>query len=296
MIQTNLNYIYVSCSYIALIDVLCAFAFYSINSRVITKPIIENIINSSYESKSCIIGKSCFHPVLEKNKSKSNLSLNDENKFIPNDYFISNIFNFIVIRGANASGKTTYMKQLGLLLILSQCGCFVPCEFFKFSIRKYLYTKFDSNDSLEDNRGSFIKSILEIQKAITNNISYPLILLDEPFDNSENLDNLCITLSIIDKINLIQNTPFIIMSSHNSNMNILSSLYYNIIVGNMEVEYKQDSMNFLYKFDFLNPLDNIEKNNEEDEDNLSKDLNSENYGIILANMLGYPKEIIDVLI
>ena len=64
----------------------------------------------------------------------------------------------------------------------------------------------------------------------------------------------------------------------------------------MEVEYKQDSMNFLYKFDFLNPLDNIEKNNEEDEDNLSKDLNSENYGIILANMLGYPKEIIDVLI
>jgi DNA mismatch repair ATPase MutS len=413
MIQKNLSFIHIACSYIALMDVLCAFAFYALNTKTICKPIIldnnepwaffpektessdceinkilnsnsnnfknnlqysnkSSILNSEYKSssnynynsdynytninnnnknisnkysssaqaqpKSYLIGKNCFHPVLEKgniilsvyNTNEDNLSSYNNRrkknnfggedkpkKFIPNDYFISDLFNFLVIRGANASGKTTYMKQLALLVILAQCGCYVPCDYFKFSLRKYLFTKFDCSDSMEDNKGSFVRTILEIQKMITNNVSYPLFLLDEPFDNSEHMENLCITLSIIDKINEIKNTPFLVVSSHNSNLNLLSSLYTNILIGNMEVEFKRNSLNFLYKFDFTNPLDDLKnkKNNDlnKNEDykvldsqrkddfeyqktEEAKKFSSENYGIILADMLGFPKEMINVRI
>jgi len=396
-IQKNLSYVHLVSSYIALIDVLCSFAFYAINTKTICKPILlDNYISSStqgqneekiynnssiinlenldkdssfsnksiYENKNCqsdlmkkqfaspksksfLIGRKCYHPVLEKGNIifstyNTNENLNDykicnkrkninneeaKPKFIPNDYYITELFNFLVIRGANASGKTTYMKQLALLIILSQCGCFVPCEYFKFSIRKYLFTKFDCSDSIEDNKGSFIKTILEIQKTISNNISYPLILLDEPFDNSETIENFCITLSIIERINQIKNTPLVILSSHNSNLNLLSSMFFNIIIGNMEVEFKQDSLNFLYKFEFLNPMEDVKKNKknydvlkdsnltnndsypqynlsfqDETEKNMkmfdenieNRCFNTENYGIVLANMLGFPKEMINV--
>jgi len=257
MIQKNLSYIHIASSHIALIDVLCSFAFYAINTKTISKPIIidnnepwgfcpeksessvlnacelndnnknnynsYNLNNSNIQdscqsstfisnftypisnnnisnnnkysfgalsrSKAYLIGRKCYHPVLEKgniilnvyntnddsntynNRGKKNTFRSEDTpkKFIPNDYYISDLFNFIVIRGANASGKTTYMKQLALLVILAQCGCFVPCEFFKFSLRKYLFTKFDCSDSIEDNKGSFVRTILEIQKMITSN-------------------------------------------------------------------------------------------------------------------------------
>lgn len=321
----------------------------------------DNIENKLiFPPKSYIIGRECYHPILEKSNliiplefekkfKKKKIRINENcinsdksTSFVPNNYYITNLFNCLIIRGANAAGKTTYIKQLALLVILAQCGSFVPCAYFKLSLRKYLLTKFDSNDSIEDGKGTFLKSVVEIQKAISPNITYPLILLDEPFDSSTNLENLSLTLSLIEKINSIDNGPFIIISSHNSELSYLSALFFNVLLGNMAVEFNQDSLNFLYKFDFENPmlntkfysmidkkeinnLENInlsfeqdlgEKENEdkytnyksskkskskgnknENQHNINRrEFNLDDYGILLAKMLGYPDKMIDVFI
>jgi DNA mismatch repair protein MSH4 len=274
MLQRNINYLYVFSSYIALLDVLCAFADYSISTRT-TKPVID--VN---KSSPFILGKNCRHPIID------TTMLNQDCHFVPNDYFMTSHFNILLLRGANASGKTTYMKQLALLTILAQIGCYIPSDYFEFTLRKFLYTKFSNNDNLEEGRGKYIEEITEIQKIISNNHANSLILLDEPFDNSNSRENFALSVAILDSFTQKYNKSFIIISSHNHSLNQLGCFYFNIMTATMEVEYLEDSLTFLYKFRYNNPVKLI--------DSLKKDSLNDIYGIILANMLGYNDFIIEV--
>jgi len=289
-IRKNINYLYVFCSYIATLDVICAFAEYSKASNAV-KPIINN--DKKYPF---VFAKNCRHPLYEKHMNNNRTGYNETLGYVPNDYFFTFHFNILLLKGANASGKTTYMKQLGLITILAQIGCFVPCNYFEFSLRKFLYTKFGSSDNLEENKGTFVKEIIDIQKAITNNLSDSLILLDEPFDNSDSIENLSLSISVLDQFNTKFNKSFVIISSHNNSLSQLGSFYFNVITGSMIVDYSEDHLNFLFKFKFTNPIyvkavnEINHNNNVSGDNNLTKE---ENYGIILAKMIGFDKEIID---
>jgi DNA mismatch repair protein MSH4 len=275
MLQRNINYLYVLSSYIALLDVLCAFADYTLSTKA-TKPIPD--INKNFPF---ILGKNCRHPLLEKTTYFEN------NQFIPNDYFMTSHFNILLLRGANASGKTTYMKQLALLTILAQIGCFIPGDYFEFTIRKFLYTRFSNNDNIEEGRGKFIEEVTEIQKVISNNHSNSLILLDEPFDNTNSKENFGLSVAILDSFTHKYNKSFIIISTHNHSLSQLSCFYFNIMTATMEVEYSDDSMAFLYKFRYNNPIKLV--------DSIKQDSLNDIYGIILANMLGFNEFIIEVV-
>jgi DNA mismatch repair protein MSH4 len=274
MLQGNINYLYVLSSYIALLDVLCAFTDYSINTRT-SKPIIDN--NKSFPF---YLGKNCRHPIIDMNM------LTAESQFVPNDYFMTSHFNILLLRGANASGKTTYMKQLALLTIMAQIGCFIPGDYFEFTLRKFLYSKFSNNDNLEEGKGKFIEEITEVQKVISNNHANSLILLDEPFDNSNTKENFALSIAILDSFTHKYNKSFIVISSHNHSLSQLGCFYFNIMTATMEVEYSENSMTFLYKFRYNNPIKLI--------DSLKKDSLNDIYGVILANMLGYDDYIIQV--
>lgn len=310
IIQKNVNYLYVFSSYVALLDVICAFAEYCKLNIKIVKPIINNgNISSSQMKKNnnpFIFGKNCRHPLYEKTYSTISNNNNNsyfDNFFVPNDYLLTCQFNILLLKGANASGKTTYMKGLALLTILAQIGCFVPCDYFEFSLRKFLYTKFDSNDNVEENRGTYIKEIIEIQKVVINHLNESLILLDEPFDNSDSKENLALSMAMLDQFTNKFSKSFVIISSHNNSLTQLGLFYFNIILGTMVVEFTDETMNFLYKFRFNNQ---IKKNNQicESEqislNNITSNFNSsqensfyeENYGIILANMIGLNRDII----
>jgi DNA mismatch repair protein MSH4 len=309
IIQKNVNYLYVFSSYVALLDVICAFAEYSKLNVKVVKPIINNgNINNSQMRRNLnpfIFGKNCRHPLYEKTYSTianhhSNTCVS--NFFVPNDYLLTSHFNILLLKGANASGKTTYMKGLALLTILAQIGCFVPCDYFEFSLRKFLYTKFDSNDNVEENRGTYIKEIIEIQKVITNHLNDSLILLDEPFDNSDSKENLALSMAVLDQFTNKFTKSFVIISSHNNSLTQLGLFYFNIVIGTMVVEFTDEAMNFLFKFRFNNPIKKGEHSYESEQPtmnniinfNLSQEnsYNEENYGIILANMIGLNKDII----
>ena len=98
---------------------------------------------------------------------------------------MSDIHNFALITGANGSGKTTYLKQFALCIILGQMGCYIPCSSALISTVSHILTRFNSyDDSLEDNAGSFCLEMKEIEYIVENLGSRALVLIDELADNS----------------------------------------------------------------------------------------------------------------
>lgn len=276
-LKKKCNYLYVLSSHIASIDMLCAFVDYSISGIQTVRPLIY----AASPNGSFIYGKNCRHPILEKHLLSS--TTNTFN-IIPNDYYLINHFNLLLLKGPNASGKTTYMKQIALIIILAQIGCFVPCDFFMFSLRNFIYTRFDTNDSIIENKGAFVKQIIDIQKVILNKTNNSLILLDEPFENTSSYDVLSIAISFLDMLTMLFNDSFIIISSHNKILTQLSEFYLNAITGSMVVEFKENGIDFLFKFKYV--CGNNSNHNEKDE-------MEKNYGVVLAEMIGYNKEMIE---
>ena len=293
-LKNNINLLYSLSSFIANLDIICAFTEYAINNFICSRPLINNISKDF----SYIYGKNCCHPLLNKIFTlKSNNSNGMDNyiqdNIIPNDYFFINQFNLLLLKGPNASGKTTYMKQLALLIILAQIGSFVPCTYFSFNCRNFLYSNFNLNSISRDInnnqeyyndknliKGSFIKQITEIQNVINNkNYNKSLILLDEPFENTHSQLMIEIIISLMDLFSKNLNSSFVIISSHNDIVNRLSSFYFHSILGTMTVDINDETkdFDFLYKFKFT-PQYSFDSHENKKE--------IENYGINLSKIIG----------
>jgi DNA mismatch repair protein MSH4 len=77
-------------------------------------------------------------------------------KFVPNDTFIYNGNNLQIVTGPNASGKSTYLRQVPLLAILAQMGCFVPAEYASFRLMDKLLTQLSTEDDIGHNASTFM--------------------------------------------------------------------------------------------------------------------------------------------
>ena len=298
-LKNNITLLYSLSGFIANLDIICAFTEYAINNLFCSRPLINQIDKDI----SYIYGKNCCHPLLNKIFSYKGNNGNGvdnyiQDNIIPNDYFFINQFNLLLLKGPNASGKTTYMKQLALIIILAQIGSYVPCAYFSFNCRKFLYSNFNLNSISKDInnnqeyynnktniKGSFIKQITEIQ-SIINNKSYnkSLILLDEPFDNTHSQLMIEIIISLMDLFSKNLNSSFIIISSHNDIVNRLSSFYFHSILGSMKVEINNENRDFefLYKFKFT-PQYSFD---------LHENKEIQNYGINLSKIIGLNQDII----
>ena len=299
-LKSNITLLYSLSGFIANLDIICAFTEYAVNNLICSKPLINEIS----ETIPYIYGKNCCHPLLNKvhiykgNNENNNDNYSQDN-IIPNDYFFINQFNILLLKGPNASGKTTYMKQLALLIIMAQIGSYVPCAYFSFNSRKFLYSNFNINSITKDLnnnqeyfnnksniKGSFIKQITEIHGIINNkNYNKALILLDEPFENTHSQLMIEIVISLLDLFSKNLNSSFAIISSHNDLVNRLSSFYFHSILGTMKIELnnEKNDFEFLYKFKFT-PQYSYEIKESEKE--------MENYGINLSRMIGMKNEII----
>jgi len=273
LLQKHITHLQDLSSNIATLDMLCAFAEYSKNLLTWTKPTIKKSSETSNGVKSNIIQ-------IKDSRFPLDIGINDPNFLVPNDYYLINNFNILMIKGANASGKTTYMKQLALLIILAQIGCFVPAESFIYNPVKFIYTKFEHNDSVEERTGSFSKEIVELQKILYNNSncssnsSNSLILLDEPFDSKNSVDSYSLIWSIVEYFSINLSNSFVIISSHNKIFQEFTQFYFNIMGGTMEVEFSEDCLDFKHKFKIDNPLYLCE---DKDEKEISNETYENNY-------------------
>ena len=108
----------------------------------------------------------------------------------------------LLITGPNMSGKSTYMRQLGIIVIMAQMGSYVPAKSAKLPIFDKIFTRIGASDDLVSGESTFMVEMLEANHAITNATENSLILFDELGRGTATYDGMSIAESILEYINL----------------------------------------------------------------------------------------------
>ncbi len=162
------------------IDVLRSFAVVTEENSYV-KPKINNYIEI-IENR---------HPIIEKVS---------EHEFVPNDIILKDNVNIQLITGPNMSGKSTYIRQLAIAVIMAQIGCFVPAKEATVPIVDAIFTRIGSSDDLVSGDSTFMVEMNEANYAIQNATENSLILFDELGRGTATFDGIAITQAIIEYI------------------------------------------------------------------------------------------------
>ncbi len=99
--------------------------------------------------------------------------------FVANDVTLTLTRNILIITGANGTGKTTLLKQIAIIVVLAQIGCFVPCESAIIPVRDSILTRISTGDDAENNLSSFQVEMMETKRCLEAVTSRSLVLVDE---------------------------------------------------------------------------------------------------------------------
>ena len=135
--------------------------------------------------------KDGFHPVVE--------SIS-KNEYVKNDVIMDEKTNTLLITGPNMSGKSTYMRQFAITIIMAQIGSFVPASSAILPIFDAIYTRIGASDDLVGGESTFMVEMLEARNAIVNATKDSLILFDELGRGTATYDGLSIAQSILEYV------------------------------------------------------------------------------------------------
>ena len=201
------------------------------------------------------------HPVVER-VSKS--------EYVPNDCLMSEDVNTLLITGPNMSGKSTYMRQLAIIIIMAQIGSFVPAKSAKLPIFDKIFTRIGASDDLVAGESTFMVEMMEAKNAVSNATADSLILFDELGRGTATYDGIALAQAILEYVNnkIKCKTLF---STHYHELTTLEELSG---VKNVHVEAieKDGDVTFLHKV----------KNGAVDK----------SYGIHVAKLAGMPNELL----
>lgn len=142
------------------------------------------------------------HPVVEKMMNKS--------LYVPNDCVLSTDENMLLITGPNMSGKSTYMRQVALITIMAQIGCYVPAEEAELPVTDQIFTRIGAADDLAGGQSTFMVEMIESQHAIVNATNRSLLLFDEIGRGTSTYDGMALAQAMMEYIhkNIGANTLF----------------------------------------------------------------------------------------
>ncbi|AFZ90772.1 DNA mismatch repair protein MutS [Bacillus velezensis AS43.3] len=164
------------------LDALQCFATISEN-RHYTKPVFSDNEVKVIEGR---------HPVVEK--------VMDSQEYVPNNCLMGDSREMLLITGPNMSGKSTYMRQIALLSIMAQIGCFVPAKEAVLPIFDQIFTRIGAADDLISGQSTFMVEMLEAKNAIVNATKDSLILFDEIGRGTSTYDGMALAQAIIEYV------------------------------------------------------------------------------------------------
>jgi DNA mismatch repair protein MutS len=203
------------------------------------------------------------HPVVEQ-------ILPPGNKFTPNDCVLENEDNQIVIlTGPNMAGKSVYLRQAGLIVLMAQTGSFVPAGSAEIGIVDRIFTRVGASDNIAAGESTFLVEMQEAANILNNATNKSLILLDEIGRGTSTFDGISIAWALTEYIHdneaVAAKTLF---ATHYHELNELSELYPRIKNYKVEVREYDDKVIFLHK--------------------VSPGRADHSYGIQVAQMAGLP--------
>ena len=153
----------------------------------------NHYVRPKIKTRGVIDIKNGRHPVVE------NMIPND--MFIPNDTYLDNGKNRIsVITGPNMAGKSTYMRQSALIVLMAQIGSFVPAEKANIGIVDRIFTRVGASDDLASGQSTFMVEMTEVANILRNATSKSLLILDEIGRGTSTFDGLSIAWAVIEHI------------------------------------------------------------------------------------------------
>ena len=236
------------------VDMLQAFSIVSDSNKYV-RPILttERVVKMI----------NCRHPVVEKVM---------KNKYIANDIIMDKNSNILLITGPNMAGKSTYMRQCAITVIMAQIGCFVPCESCSMPIFDKIFTRIGASDDLVSGESTFMVEMKEANYAISEATENSLILFDELGRGTATYDGMSLAQAILEYIhdNIKAKTMF---STHYHELTVLEKDLKELRNVHVSAVEENGKITFLHKV----------KNGAVDK----------SYGIHVASLAKLPKSLID---
>ena len=150
-------------------------------------------IKPTFNDEHIINIKNGFHPVV---------SIVGNIEYVKNDCIMNKSTNTLLITGPNMSGKSTYMRQLAIIIILAQIGSYVPADAANLPIFDKIFTRIGASDDLVSGESTFMVEMLEARNAVVNATKDSLILFDELGRGTATYDGMSLAEAILEYINI----------------------------------------------------------------------------------------------
>ncbi len=245
---------------ISCLDVLAGLAELAATNNYVQPKIVDNKDPKRSRKLSITEGR---HPVVEQ--------ILIDKDFIPNDVDLGSKTDLIILSGPNASGKSCYLRQVGLLQIMAQLGSWIPAKSGTIGITDQLFTRVGAVDDLAAGQSTFMVEMIETAFILNKATEKSLVLLDEIGRGTSTFDGLSIAWSVSEFLakNIKSRSIF---ATHYHELNQISEYNENVENFQVLVEHNQNSLNFLHK--------------------VAKGGSIKSYGIEAARLAGVPKEVI----
>lgn len=238
---------------VGIIDALCSLS-------VISEK--EKLVRPTFNNDKLIDIKEGFHPVI---------NIVNKGEYVKNDIFMDNNINTLLITGPNMSGKSTYMRQLAITIIMAQIGSFVPAKSANLCIFDAIFTRIGASDDLVSGESTFMVEMKESKEAVSMATENSLILFDELGRGTATYDGMSLAGAILKYVTskIKCKTLF---STHYHELTSLADDYKTIKNVHVSATLDNDKLIFEHK--------------------IKDGAIDKSYGIHVASLAGLPKDII----
>ncbi|WP_238904536.1 DNA mismatch repair protein MutS [Clostridium sp. YIM B02506] len=206
------------------------------------------------------------HPVVEK--------VIDRGEFVSNDTKLDIKDNqLLIITGPNMAGKSTYMRQVALITLMAQIGCFIPATSGDIGICDKIFTRIGASDDLAGGKSTFMVEMWEVSNILKNATSNSLVLLDEVGRGTSTYDGLSIAWSVIEYLSKGKLKPRTLFATHYHELTQLEAEISGVKNFSVSVKEINDTIIFLRK--------------------IVPGGADQSYGIEVAKLAGLPTEVIE---
>lgn len=208
--------------------------------------------------------KSGRHPVIER--------MQRDKPFVPNDCELDSTSNqLLIITGPNAAGKSTYLRQVALIVLMAQMGCFVPATYAEIGVVDRIFTRVGAHDNIATGESTFMVEMHETANILNNATRRSLILIDEVGRGTSTYDGVSIAWAVAEYIHEIG--AKCLFATHFHHLNELERLLPRAKNFRAAVKEEGDGIVFLYR--------------------IVPGGTDKSYGIQVARLAGLPLEVIE---
>lgn len=239
-------------SAVAELDVLCCFA---------ERAEVLKLVAPDLSSEAIINIQDGRHPVIEQIAQP----------FIANDTVLSPYRQLLLITGPNMGGKSTYMRQTALIVLLAYCGCYVPASSATIGAIDRIFTRIGASDDLAGGRSTFMVEMTETANILHNATEHSLVLLDEIGRGTSTFDGLALAWACARHL-LERNRSYTLFATHYFELTRLVEEYKQVTNVHLDAVEHGDGIVFLHS--------------------VQEGPASQSYGLQVAQLAGIPKSVI----